>query len=83
MRESRTYGSVRGACDETHVPTATWRDVAIGTSRHVAAADGRFRTKADSYAVHPDNRQPVAVGIGIVVEKPVSRANQQLIAVML
>src|SRR5436309_6152256 len=23
MRESRTYGSVRGACYETHVPTAT------------------------------------------------------------
>ena len=23
MRESRTYGSVRGACDETHVPAAT------------------------------------------------------------
>ena len=23
MRESRTYGSVRGACNETHVPTAT------------------------------------------------------------
>src|SRR5207302_7090137 len=23
MRESRTDGSVRGACDETHVPTAT------------------------------------------------------------
>jgi putative ABC transport system substrate-binding protein len=23
MRESRTSGSVRGACDETHVPTAT------------------------------------------------------------
>jgi len=23
MQESRTYGSVRGACDETHVPTAT------------------------------------------------------------
>ena len=23
MLESRTYGSVRGACDETHVPTAT------------------------------------------------------------
>jgi hypothetical protein len=23
MRESRLYGSVRGACDETHVPTAT------------------------------------------------------------
>src|SRR4029450_11051989 len=23
MRESRTYGSGRGACNETHVPTAT------------------------------------------------------------
>src|SRR6266511_1457858 len=23
MRENRTYGSMRGACDETHVPTAT------------------------------------------------------------
>jgi hypothetical protein len=23
MRESRTYGSGRGACDDTHVPTAT------------------------------------------------------------
>src|SRR5262245_44014243 len=23
MRESRMYGSVRGACDEPHVPTAT------------------------------------------------------------
>src|SRR5580700_2148590 len=23
MRASRTYGSMRGACDETHVPTAT------------------------------------------------------------
>ena len=23
VRESRTYGSGRGACDETHVPTAT------------------------------------------------------------
>ena len=26
MRESRTYGSGRGACDETHVPTATGLD---------------------------------------------------------
>src|SRR4051812_10596874 len=24
MRESRTYGSGRGACHEMHVPTATW-----------------------------------------------------------
>jgi len=30
MRESRPYGSMRGACDETHVPTATgeWHLVA-------------------------------------------------------
>ena len=28
MRESRTYGSVRGARDETHVPTATCTDKA-------------------------------------------------------
>src|SRR6266550_9167631 len=26
MRESRPYGSVRGACDETHVPTATMNE---------------------------------------------------------
>jgi hypothetical protein len=29
MRESRTYGSGRGACDETHVPTATVRPVCV------------------------------------------------------
>src|SRR5215510_6041053 len=34
MRESRTYGSVRGACDETHVPTAT---NAAHSSRFLAA----------------------------------------------
>src|SRR4029077_2442549 len=27
MRESRTYGSGRGACDETHVPTATKAEI--------------------------------------------------------
>src|SRR2546429_3690562 len=32
MRESRTYGSVRGACDETHVPTATWLFAAVRES---------------------------------------------------
>src|SRR6476646_118979 len=32
MRESRTYGSGRGACDETHVPTAT-RLLALGVFR--------------------------------------------------
>src|ERR1700745_1832410 len=34
MRESRTYGSVRGACDETHVPTATGVD---GPLAHLSA----------------------------------------------
>src|SRR5438094_10483427 len=29
MRESRTYGSVRGACDETHVPTVTKGDYPV------------------------------------------------------
>src|SRR5262249_5593543 len=53
MRESRTYGSVRGACDETHVPTATaprlhracrrrGRVAARGT--HAAAKDGVDRS---------------------------------------
>ena len=43
MRESRTYGSVRGACDETHVPTATcarqsWRDPAGGSPAQVRSS---------------------------------------------
>ena len=33
MRESRTYGSGRGACDETHVPTATKAPVHHATRR--------------------------------------------------
>ena len=43
MRESRTYGSVRGACDETHVPTATcarqsWCDPAGGRPAQVRSS---------------------------------------------
>ena len=41
MRESRTYGSVRGACDETHVPTAT--TAAIHTLARRRGARGRSR----------------------------------------
>ena len=33
MRESRTYGSGRGACNETHVPTATRQDLRPSRSR--------------------------------------------------
>ena len=37
MRESRTYGSGRGACDETHVPTATAARVHHAARRRAAA----------------------------------------------
>src|SRR6476620_7064574 len=56
MRESRPYGSVRGARDETRVPTATAKlaiaamhESESGPSRHFAAARqlGRFWRKAD------------------------------------
>jgi len=41
MRESRTYGSGRGACDETHVPTAP----AAKSSRCSAAQRLRGRSR--------------------------------------
>ena len=41
MRESRTYGSVRGACDETHVPTAT----SGASSSRCSAARRRGRSR--------------------------------------
>ena len=50
MRESRTYGSVRGARDETRVPTATiGRDVADWclTTRRTLVANCRFRGAPD------------------------------------
>ena len=47
MRESRTYGSGRGACDETHVPTAT------KVNRTATKRDGNV-TKV-LYIEHDDN----------------------------
>src|SRR5215475_13622387 len=44
MRKSRTYGSVRGACDETHVPTAApprFHHAARRRRGHVAARRAR------------------------------------------
>jgi hypothetical protein len=47
MRESRTYGSGRGACHETHVPTATGgRYSRVGTSQSRALEEGM--TKPDT-----------------------------------
>src|SRR6201982_717886 len=54
MRESRTYGSVRGACDETHVPTATTARVHHAAPRRgggVAAPDARAAGEAAYYRV--------------------------------
>ena len=51
MRESRTYGSVRGACDETHVPTATAPRVHHAARRRgggVAARGARAAGRADA-----------------------------------
>src|SRR5262249_19794538 len=52
MRESRTYGSGRGACDETYVPTATTPRV-----HHAARRSGAYsitvRTEARDQAERP------------------------------
>jgi hypothetical protein len=59
MRESRTYGSGRGACDVTHVPTATEARVhhaarrergCVGT-RDEATALAAFHSKWANIAV--------------------------------
>ena len=49
MRESRTYGSVRGARDETRVPTATPFAV-----RQFAEAKWRFGSRASFWALRFD-----------------------------
>jgi hypothetical protein len=47
MRESRMYGSGRGACDEPHVPTATTARVHRGARERGGAAAGGARAAAD------------------------------------
>ena len=50
MRESRTYGSVRGAYDETHVPTATGSlMVELGVQRQSPA---RGATHTEGHHTH-------------------------------
>ena len=65
MRESRTYGSVRGACDETHVPTATAARVHHAARRRGGgvAARGARAAAGDagdrvSWAAQTPTRQP-------------------------
>src|ERR1700746_2641111 len=56
MRESRTYGSVRGACDETHVPTATGRSslLPVGADRHLPGGAVRWFDARPLRPVRPD-----------------------------
>src|SRR4029077_19847479 len=52
MRESRTYGSGRGACHEMHVPTATAPRVYHAAWRRGCVATGGARAAAGQIADH-------------------------------
>ena len=54
MRESRTYGSVRGARDETRVPTATTLFVAVHESGFVQV----FGRRDDGLTTRRGGRRP-------------------------
>ena len=58
MRESRTYGSVRGACDETHVPTATTARVHHAARRRGGGMAARGARAAAGDAGDRVSRQP-------------------------
>src|SRR5262249_32649632 len=73
MRESRTYGSVRGACDETHVPTATTARLHHAARRGggVAARGARSRPSAyggsDCLATQMKRRTALAIVLALIV----------------
>src|SRR5262245_58391227 len=60
MRESRTYGSGRGACDETHVPTATATRVHRASLRRGRRVAARSERAAASDASSRNPRQRIA-----------------------
>src|SRR5262249_32078866 len=87
MRESRTYGSVRGACDETHVPTATpprahhtarWcgSDVAARSARSSRRVVG-FRALASLMMPLRDNGY--VVGQNVALEYRAAQSNIDLL----
>src|SRR5262245_37312470 len=57
MRESRPYGSVRGARDETRVPTATASALHHAARRRGGVAAYGARTAADEDPAHRHHRR--------------------------
>jgi hypothetical protein len=79
MRESRTYGSVRGACDETHVPIATAPDEVI-LSRKGAKSRTRvgLRSKTTKAGAHVDSVRAANADL----KKKLLEAREQLAEVL-
>src|SRR5262245_64567667 len=69
MRESCTYGSVRGACDETHVPTAPLPRHAPPLLPHAP------RRSAAAWPLSARAQQPKRVGV--LMGSAASAANAQ------
>ena len=57
MRESRTYGSGRGACHEMHVPTATGVDGPLAASRCQCPLIENQSADKEHRSEHPLHRQ--------------------------
>ena len=75
MRESRTYGSVRGACDETHVPTATKGAI---SSRCLAASVGVAGASWRAARVEKSQGWSMTSGKGSALDARVTAINEGL-----